>query len=91
MHIRISLLTAITLAQMIWPEFGPFTIRKPVQDFFLFLVGGALFVAGIFLFTSRVIVDSGFTGMGWGRNYNGGIVTSFSGIFRLALVRVLDY
>ena len=34
--------------------------RKPVQDFFLFLLGSGLFAAGIFLFTSQVSVGSGF-------------------------------
>ena len=56
-------------------------VRKPVQDFFLFLVGGALFAAGIFLFTNQVMVGSGFHGMGWGRSYGGGIGSSFGGIF----------
>jgi hypothetical protein len=41
--------------------------RKPVQDFFLFLIGGAVFSAGIFLFASQVMVDSGLQGFGWGR------------------------
>jgi hypothetical protein len=56
-------------------------IRKPVHDFFLFLVGGALFAAGIFLFTNQVMVDSGFQGMGWGRRYGGGMGSSFGGMF----------
>lgn len=56
-------------------------IRKPVQDFLLFLVGGALFAAGIFLFTNQVMVSSGFSGMGWGRSYGGGMGPSFGGIF----------
>ncbi|MFN7895018.1 MAG: hypothetical protein ACK6BU_05440 [Cyanobacteriota bacterium] len=56
-------------------------LRKPVQDFFLFLVGGALFAAGIFLFTNQVMVDSGFHGMGWGRRYGGGMGSSFGGMF----------
>ncbi len=56
-------------------------IRKPVQDFFLFLVGGALFAAGIFLFTSQVMVDSGFRGMGWGRSSGGSMGSSFGGMF----------
>lgn len=56
-------------------------IRKPVQDFFLFLLGGSLFAAGIFLFTNQVMVDSGFMGMGWRRNYPGGFGSSFGGLF----------
>ncbi len=40
--------------------------RRPVQDFFLFLLGSALFAAGIVLFTNQVSVGSGFLGMGWG-------------------------
>ena len=67
-------------------------IRKPVQDFFLFLLGGVLFAAGIFLFTNQVMVDSGYTGMGW----DGGEVTvaewgdSLVEFFPLALARVWD-
>jgi len=56
-------------------------IRKPIQDFFLFLVGGALFAAGIFLFTNQVMVNSGIRGVGWGRNYGGGMGSSFGGMF----------
>jgi len=56
-------------------------MRKPVQDFFLFLVGGALFAAGIFLFTNQVMVNSGFHGMGWGRSYGGGLGSFFGGMF----------
>jgi hypothetical protein len=55
-------------------------VRKSVQDFFLFLVGGALFAAGIFLFTNQVMVGSGFHGMGWGRSYGGGIGSYFGGM-----------
>ncbi len=58
--------------------------RKPVQDFFLFLIGGSLFVAGIFLFTNQVIVGSGF-GFGFGlhsrRAYGRGFGSVFHGIF----------
>jgi hypothetical protein len=56
-------------------------IRKPVQDFFLFLLGGALFAAGIFLFTNQVMVDSGYIGMGWGRSYGGRMGRFFGGMF----------
>jgi len=56
-------------------------MRKPIQDFFLFLIGGALFAAGIFLFTNQVMVNSGIHGMGWGRNYGGRMGSSFGGIF----------
>ena len=50
-------------------------------DFFLFLVGGALFSAGLFLFTNQVVVGSGFLGMSWGRHYPGGLGSSFGGLF----------
>lgn len=56
-------------------------MRKPVQDFFLFLIGGALFAAGIFLFTNQVMVNSGVRGMGWGRSYAGGWGSSLGGLF----------
>lgn len=56
-------------------------IRKPIQDFFLFLLGGSLFSAGIFLFTNQVMVGSGFRGFGWGRRYGGGWGASFGGLF----------
>lgn len=46
--------------------------RRPVQDFFLFLLGSALFAGGIVLFTSQVIVGSGHLGMGWGHGYGRG-------------------
>ena len=39
--------------------------RKPVHDFFLFLLGSALFAACIFLFSNQVLVNSGFRGLGW--------------------------
>jgi hypothetical protein len=51
------------------------------SDFFLFLIGGALFSAGMFLFTNQVVVGSGFLGMSWGRNYPGGMRSSFGGLF----------
>lgn len=55
--------------------------RKPVQDFFLFLVGGALFAAGIFLFTNQVMVNSGFRAFVWGgRGYGGGFGSLFGGL-----------
>ena len=38
---------------------------KPAQDFLIFLVGGALFAAGVFLFTNQVMVSSGLAGFGW--------------------------
>ena len=69
------------LAWMIGVEFGFTMPRKPTQDFFLFLVGGALFAAGIFLFTNQVMVNSGFSVMGWGRRYGGGMAASFGGMF----------
>jgi len=40
-------------------------LRKPVHDFFLFLLGSALFAAGIFLFSNQVLVNSGYRGLGW--------------------------
>ena len=55
-------------------------VRKPVQDFFLFLIGSAFFAAGIFLFTNQVMVDSGYNGMGWGRSYAGGMGRFFGGM-----------
>lgn len=55
-------------------------VRKPVQDFFLFLIGSAFFAAGIFLFTNQVMVDSGYSGMGWGRSYAGGMGRFFGGM-----------
>ena len=39
---------------------------KPVQNFLLFLIGGSLFAAGVFLFTNQVMVSSGLAGFGWG-------------------------
>lgn len=62
-------------------------MRKPAQDFFLFLVGGSLFAAGIFLFTNQVMVSSGYgfglgfgihPARGWGRaggSFLGGLFT----------------
>ena len=56
--------------------------RSPRQDFFLFLIGGALFAAGVFLFTNQVMVGSGFRGFGmWGRGYGGGMGSGFGGLF----------
>jgi len=55
--------------------------RKPVQDFFLFLIGSSLFAAGIFLFTNQVMVHSGFRALGWGRQYGGGFGSAFGGFF----------
>ena len=69
--------------------------NKPRQDFFLFLLGGALFAAGIFLFCSQVMVGSGFTGSVWGsRSYGyrgsslfGGVLSfPFQGGFGLLMV-----
>lgn len=34
-------------------------VRKPAQDFVMFLLGGALFASGIFLFANQVMVGSG--------------------------------
>jgi hypothetical protein len=39
---------------------------KPAQNFLLFLIGGTLFAAGVFLFTNQVMVSSGLMGFGWG-------------------------
>lgn len=58
--------------------------RKPAQDFFLFLIGGALFSAGIFLFTNQVMVSSGFRGS-WGRGYGGGMMSPFGGFFNFGV------
>ena len=38
---------------------------KPAQNFLLFLSGGTLFAAGVFLFTNQVMVSSGLMGFGW--------------------------
>jgi hypothetical protein len=46
-------------------------VRKPINDFFLFLLGGALFAAGLFLFSNQVMVDSGFRTFGWRRGWGG--------------------
>jgi hypothetical protein len=65
-------------------------MRKPIQDFFLFLVGGALFAAGIFLFTNQVMVT--LASVEWG----GEEVTvavwghPLVGCSHLALAKVLD-
>jgi hypothetical protein len=69
------------LGYMIGIELGFAMLRKPTQDFVLFLVGGSLFAAGIFLFTNQVMVDTGFSGMGWGRRYGGGMGAAFGGMF----------
>ncbi|MCP9883763.1 hypothetical protein KBY97_01290 [Synechococcus sp. ATX 2A4] len=56
---------------------------RPKQDFFLFLIGGAFFAAGIFLFTNQVMVGSAlrFSGGGFaGRTFGGGFGGGFSGV-----------
>lgn len=58
--------------------------RSPSEDFLTFLLGGGLFAAGLFLFTSQVMVSSGYLGGSiggteWGNRYIGrigGIVAS---------------
>jgi hypothetical protein len=57
--------------------------RKPAQDFLLFLIGGAFFSAGIFLFSSQVMVDSGLfaPGFGWGRRHVGAWNPGFGGLW----------
>ena len=57
--------------------------RKPAQDFGLFLLGSALFAAGIFLFTNQVLVSSGMHGLGWGRGFGRGMGGSFGGFLSL--------
>jgi hypothetical protein len=50
--------------------------RNPAQDFLTFLLGGALFVAGMFLFLNQVMVTTpgGLGGIGrWGGAYRQGI------------------
>lgn len=50
--------------------------RNPAQDFLTFLLGGALFVAGMFLFLNQVMVATpgGLGGIGrWGGAYRQGI------------------
>lgn len=56
-------------------------LKKPIQDFFLFLIGGALFAAGIFLFTNQVMVNLAFRGAIWGRGYGGLFGPSVGGTF----------
>jgi hypothetical protein len=50
---------------------------KPAQNFLVFLIGGTLFAAGVFLFTNQVMVSSGLMGFGvggWGgRGVAGGM------------------
>lgn len=46
--------------------------RRPAQDFVLFLIGGSLFAAGIFLFTNQVMVGTGLGGFGIGGGTAGG-------------------
>jgi hypothetical protein len=53
-------------------------MRKPVNDFFFFLLGSALLSGGLFLFSSQVMVDSGFRSFGW-RRYGGFWGSSFGG------------
>ena len=57
--------------------------RKPAQDFFVFLLGGTLFAAGVFLFTNQVMVGSGFHGMAWSRNFRAGMGSSYGGMFSM--------
>lgn len=45
---------------------------KPAQNFLLFLIGGSLFAAGVFLFTNQVMVSSGLAGFAWGGRGAGG-------------------
>ncbi|MCP9916707.1 hypothetical protein [Cyanobium sp. ATX 6F1] len=57
--------------------------RKPTEDFLLFLFGGALFAAGIVLFTSQVMVGSqGSLGLGgwFGRGSAGRGGSFFGGL-----------
>jgi hypothetical protein len=59
-------------------------VRKPVQDFFLFLIGSSLFAAGIFLFANQVTVGSGHgIGLGVlsGRTFGRGTGAFFGGLF----------
>ena len=60
--------------------------RNATQDFLIFLMGGALFSAGLFLFTNQVMVSSGYTpggigGAEWGRGYFGRVGGLLSGFF----------
>jgi len=60
--------------------------RKSGQDFFLFLIGGALFAAGIFLFTSQVMVGSGSGfGLPWGRGFQRGTSSFLGGFFNFGV------
>ena len=56
--------------------------RNPAQDFFSFLLGGALFVGGIFLLLSQVMVATpgGLGGMGrWSGAYRHGMRYGYGG------------
>lgn len=53
--------------------------RNPSQDFLLFLLGGSLFSAGLFLFTNQVMVSSGYVGSGFaGTDWRSGPIGRFS-------------
>ncbi len=51
--------------------------RQPAQDFLLFLIGGALFAAGVFLFTNQVMVGTGLGSFGLGGGSGGGFGGGF--------------
>lgn len=55
--------------------------RQPAQDFLLFLIGGALFAAGIFLFTNQVMVGTGLGAFGLAGGYGGGFGRGLGGWF----------
>ena len=54
---------------------------KPAQNFLIFLVGGSLFAAGVFLFTNQVMVSSGLAGFGWSGRGGGSMTPFFGGLF----------
>ncbi len=55
--------------------------RQPAQDFLLFLIGGALFSAGLFLFTNQVMVGTGLGGFGLGGGFGAGYGRGVGGWF----------
>lgn len=67
-------------------------VRKPAQDFVMFLLGGALFASGIFLFANQVMVGSGAV-LGFGGFFSFGLGVAFllAGVNRrLGWLLVLD-
>ncbi|MEB3331286.1 MAG: hypothetical protein VKI83_02175 [Synechococcaceae cyanobacterium] len=60
--------------------------RKAGQDFFLFLIGGALFAGGIVLFTNQVVVATPGLALPWARGWAGrGGWAPFGGFFNFGV------